>query len=194
MKAKILRFENASGVTLTPEFLKSRKVFNVAIRDFFVNILLEEGYRHEDIAELINKNRSSIYASMDRFEYQISRDPAFCTEYESIRYRYINSLDICLDNTEEPEHDCIQDVKNTIEEFRFYCEIDINDKFLKARDRRTKNERCVVLKIMCEKHDLRLVSKVLGISQSNIHHHLRDFEIKNKKSIEFRSLYEELKI
>lgn len=64
---ELLKFEQASGVTFTNELLKSHLPDLIDLRDIFVNLMIEK-YSFPEIGEMINKNRTSIYNSIERFK------------------------------------------------------------------------------------------------------------------------------
>ena len=65
----LLKFEQASGVIFTNELLKSRFPGLIDLRDIFVNLMIEK-YSFAEIGEIINKDRTSIYNSVERFKYR----------------------------------------------------------------------------------------------------------------------------
>ena len=66
---ELLKFEQASGVTFTNELLKSRLPYLIDLRDIFVNLMIKK-YSFAEIGEIINKDRTSIYNSVERFKYR----------------------------------------------------------------------------------------------------------------------------
>lgn len=65
---ELLKFEQASGVAFTNELLKSHLPDLVDLRDIFVKLMIEK-YSFDEIGEMINKDRTSIYNSVERFKH-----------------------------------------------------------------------------------------------------------------------------
>jgi len=66
---ELIKFEKSSGVIFTNELLKSRLPYLIYLRDIFVNLMIEK-YSFAEIGEMINKDRTSIYNSVERFKYR----------------------------------------------------------------------------------------------------------------------------
>lgn len=195
MRLEKIHFERAVGVELTLEFLKSRVSKNVDIRDFFVALMVEKGYRLDAISDYLKKDRVSLYASCDRFNKRYKSDASYKSQFDKIKERHINQLPFEEEFEEQvPERDFNSEIQATINELRNECQIIVDDNFLTSRVKIVKNERCIVVKILCDKHGSKLVSKTTGLKIPCIAQHLREFDIRHRMSVEFRSLYNEIKI
>jgi len=84
MKELLKKFEQKSGTQFTPEFLKCQKRKSVDLRDIFVYLIYDENTRNLlKIGKLLNKNRSSIYASIKRFNDRYEK----YKEYRELVYK-----------------------------------------------------------------------------------------------------------
>ncbi len=63
---------------------KSRKPDFVDARDFYVKILLDFGFDERIIAEAINRDRTTIYASMERFSTRFEVEKAYRNKFNII--------------------------------------------------------------------------------------------------------------
>jgi chromosomal replication initiation ATPase DnaA len=64
---------------------KSRKPDFVDARDFYVKILLDYGFDERIIAKAINRDRTTIYASMERFNNRFEVEKAYRNKFNIIK-------------------------------------------------------------------------------------------------------------
>ena len=85
---ELLKFEQASGVIFTNELLKSRLPYLIYLRDIFVNLMIEK-YSFAEIGEMINKDRTSIYNSVERFKYRYVTYSEYRNFSDEITEKYV---------------------------------------------------------------------------------------------------------
>ena len=93
---ELQRFEKATGITFTPEFLKSQTNECVDIRDIFVSLIIKEGSRKEfeRIGEMVGKDRTSVYAMKERFENRLKNDSNYKMKYKTLKEMYTKQLEL----------------------------------------------------------------------------------------------------
>jgi len=85
---ELIKFEQASGVIFTNELLKSRLPYLIDLRDIFVNLMIEK-YSFVEIGEMINKDRTSIYNSVERFKYRYKTYSEYRDFSDEITEKYV---------------------------------------------------------------------------------------------------------
>jgi hypothetical protein len=83
-------FEKITGVKFTPEFLKSRKSFNVDLRCLFVNLIIKNNSNVElnRISKIINKDRATVRHSNKRFIRLYDVDKSYRKMADWITYSF----------------------------------------------------------------------------------------------------------
>lgn len=84
MKHEKLLFEMASGWDFHET---SSERYNTTMRDYFVQLMITR-YPIPEIADAIGKHRTSIYASLKRFELFYEIEKPYAKEFDEIQNRF----------------------------------------------------------------------------------------------------------